>query len=76
MVASYVLALLAVVAGLLFAPFSNVLMGLLFVLVGLFFLVPIVVLSAIDDVQSSALSAAVRRAAMYAAVHMTNPKFR
>jgi hypothetical protein len=46
MVGSFLLALFAVVAGLLCFPFSGVLMGLLFVLVGSFFLVALVVVSA------------------------------
>jgi hypothetical protein len=45
MVGSFLLALFAVVAAILCFPFSGVLLGLLFVLVGSFFLVALVVVS-------------------------------
>ncbi len=60
-VGAYLLMLFAVVAGLIIFPFSGILMGMLFFLVGSFFLVSLMILSATSLVFSVAVLGAIRR---------------
>lgn len=62
LIGSYLLGLFSVVAGLLFFPFSDVLMVLLFFLVGSFFLVSLIILSATSFLLAVGFFRAIRQA--------------